>query len=116
MMELAQRLLEALGLFVAIGGVALSVPHLARSKWVTVIAGAFAVEASVLCFYLVSALLMRNAVLTYETMRVALLGVSLVHVAARAALVAGIVGVVSALPRPAQVPAPPPTPVELFRS
>jgi len=104
MMTLVQTLVAWLGVFVAVAGVALCVPHLSRSKWVTLLAGAFAVEAAVLFFYRLSAALLRNSVFSADSMTLVLLAASVVLLLARAALVAGVMGLVSELSRPAKAP------------
>jgi hypothetical protein len=99
MIALAQGLVSWLGVFVAAAGAVLSALQLGRSRWVMVLTGGFAVEAAVLAFYRVGVMFMRNSVFGPRMMSLAFLAAGVVGLLARAAVVAGVVGVVSELPR-----------------
>ncbi len=101
MIALAQSLVSWLGVLVAAAGAVLSALHLGRSRWVMVLFGGFAVEAAVLAFYRLGVLFMRNSVFGPRMMSLAFLAAAVVGLLARAAVVAGVVGVVSELPRAA---------------
>lgn len=109
MIALAQSLVSWLGVLVAAAGAVLSALHLGRSRWVMVLTGGFAVEAAVLAFYRVGVMFLRNSVFGPRMMSLAFLAAGVVGLLARAAVVAGVVGVVSELPR-ASTGAPPPPP------
>lgn len=110
MIALAQSLVSWLGVFVAAAGAVLSALHLGRSRWVMVLFGGFAVEAAVLAFYRVGVLFMRNSVFGPRTMSLAFLAAGVVGLLARAAVVAGVVGIVSELPRAVARGSTPPAP------
>ena len=109
MIALAQTLVSWLGVFVAGGGAVLTALHLKRSRWVMVLTGGFTVETAVLVFYRVGAVFARNAIFSPRLMSVAFLAASVVGLLARAAVVAGVVGLLShsKLPstNPGQAPA-----------
>lgn len=105
MIALAQTLVSWLGVLVAVAGATLSALHLARSRWVMVLTGGFAVEAAVLAFYRVGVLFMRNSIFSPRMMSLAFLAAGVVGLLARATVVAGVVGVVSELPRAPAGPA-----------
>ena len=107
MMALGQGLVSWLGVFVAAAGAVMSALHLGRSRFVMVLTGGFAFEAAVLAFYRVGVMFLRNSVFSPEMMSLAFLVAGTVGVLARAAVVAGVVGLVSELPRPSIAPGPP---------
>ena len=99
MIALAQALVSWLGVFVAGLGAVLSALHLGRSRWVMVIFGGFAVETAVLAFYRVGVMFMLNSIFSPRMMSLAFLAAGVAGLLARAAVVGGVVGVVSELPR-----------------
>jgi hypothetical protein len=99
MIALAQGLVSWLGVFVAVGGAVLTALHLGRSRWVLVLTGGFAVEAAVLAFYRVGVMFMRNSIFGPRMLSLAFLAAGVVGLLARAAVVAGVFGIVSELPR-----------------
>ncbi len=105
MIALAQTLVSWLGVVVAVSGATLSALRLARSRWVMVLTGGFAVEAAVLAFYRAGVLFMRNSIFSPRMMSLAFLAAGVVGLLARATVVAGVVGVVSELPRAPAGPA-----------
>ena len=109
MIALAQTLVSWLGVFVAGGGAVLSALHLKHSRWAMVLSGGFAVETAVLVFYRVGAVLARNGIFGSRMRSVAFLAASVVGLLARAAVVAGVVGLLSDsnLPSPSSGQKPP---------
>lgn len=108
MIALAQTLVSWLGVFVAAAGAVLSALHLGRSRWVALVTGGFAVEALVLAFYRLGVMFLRNSIFSPDMMTGAFLAASVTGLLARAAVVAGVVGVLSEAPRAAASGSPPP--------
>lgn len=108
MIALAQSLVSWLGVLVAAAGAVVSALHLGRSRWVMVLTGGFAVEAAVLAFYRVGVMFMRNSVFGPRMMSLAFLAAGVVGLLARAAVVAGVFGLVTESKAPLTPPPPSP--------
>ena len=106
MIELVQTLVSWLNVFVAACGAVVCALHLGRSPWVVVLTGGFAVEAVVLVFFRLGVILLRNPAFG-GSITFLFVAASVVGALARVALVVGVAGVLSGLPRPSKSPAPP---------
>ncbi|MEO8359165.1 MAG: hypothetical protein ABI672_03965 [Vicinamibacteria bacterium] len=106
MISLAQTIIAWTGVLVAGAGAVASGMNISRSKWAVLLTGAFAIETAVLVFFRLAVQFATSGVLGASTVGALFLMASVVGVASRAAIVAGIAGLFSELSqRPSTTPA-----------
>lgn len=86
-----------LSVLVALAGAVVSGLSLGRSRWATVLLGGFVAEATALAFSRVTVLAMRNGVVGPSGVGIAFAAASLLALAGRGTVVAGIAGVLTEL-------------------
>lgn len=101
-MTMMQEMTAWIHVLVAAGGAVLSGLHLGRTRWAVLLTAGFATEAAVSAFYRVAIMLTRSTGSGMSSLGMAFALASLVGLAARVAVVAGVGGLLSELSSPSR--------------
>lgn len=110
MPTLLQEIPAWLSVLVALAGAVVSGLSLGRSRWATFLLGGFVAEATALACSRVAVLAIRNGVLAAPSVAVVFAATSLLALAGRGAVVAGVAGVLADLRTASVASANEPTP------